>query len=142
MQQANFYYREAAARGASKVRLVVLLYEQIIRDLNTALQALEQNHIERRTEAINHAMTVIGHLQSTLDLQLEAPVVRHLGRFYTMLRARLIEAHARASRQILQEQVAYLLEMREAWAEVDRVESETSAWPRTTASPAAANWEG
>jgi flagellar secretion chaperone FliS len=142
MQNANFYYREAAVRGASKIRLVVLLYEQIIRDLNAAVRAVDQNNIERRCEAINHAITVIGHLQSTLDLHLEAPVVQHLSKFYTMLRSRLVEANARTSRQILLEQVSYLLEMRDAWVEVEQAESSGLQRPAAVQSKTAAHWEG
>jgi flagellar biosynthetic protein FliS len=51
-------YREADVRGATAVRLVVLLYEQIIRDLTQAAQAIEQNDIESRTKFINHALLV------------------------------------------------------------------------------------
>ena len=53
-------YREADVRGASAVRLVVLLYEQIVRDLTQAAQAIEQNDIELRTRCINHAILVSG----------------------------------------------------------------------------------
>lgn len=141
MKDPNLFYCEAAVRGASKVGLVVLLYEQIVRDLNKAVKAIEQNNVERRTEAINHAITVIGHLQSTLDLDLKAPVVHHLGRIYTMLRARLVEAQARASRSILQEQIACLLEVREAWAEVERAESGSRSPASAPAAKPAMNLE-
>jgi flagellar secretion chaperone FliS len=142
MNDPNFFYREAAVRGANKVRLVVLMYEQIIRDLNRALKAIEQKDIAGRADAINHAITVVGHLQSTLDLDLKQPVVHHLGRFYTMLRGRLLEAHAQVSRQILQEQVSYLLEMREAWVKVEQAESELSARPPLPSAEATLDWKG
>lgn len=113
-------YRQAAGQGASGVRLVILLYEQIIQDLGRAVKAIEQNDIERRTREINHALTVIGHLQGTLDLERGGTVARNLARFYTSVRAGLVAAHARVSRQILQQQITYLLEVREAWTEADR----------------------
>ena len=98
-------YRQAAGQGASGVRLVILLYEQIIQDLGRAVKAIEENNIERRTREINHALTVIGHLQGTLDLERGGTVARNLARFYTSVRAGLVEAHARVSRQILQQQI-------------------------------------
>jgi flagellar secretion chaperone FliS len=117
---ARSLYREAAGRGASGVQLVVLLYEQVIQDLGRAIRAIEAENIEARTREINHALKVIAHLQTTLNLQVKGRVVENLMRFYTALRARLLEAQAQVSRPILQEQITLLLEMREAWIEVDR----------------------
>jgi flagellar protein FliS len=113
-------YRESAGRGANGVQLVVLLYEQAIHDLGRAAKAMEENNIERRTREINHALAVIGHLQYTLDLERGGEVASNLARFYGTVRAGLLEAHARVSPDILQKQVGYLLEVRDAWAEVDR----------------------
>ena len=139
---ANLLYRETAVRGASKVGLVVLLYEQIIRDLNKALKAMDNHDVERRTQAINHAIAVIGHLQSTLDLDVKAPVVSELARIYTLVRSRLVEAQARASQSILREQIACLLEVREAWVEVDRAESTPQAHPSMAPAEARIEWDG
>lgn len=138
---ARYSYREGAGRGASGVRLVTLLYEQVIQDLGRAVKAIEDNNIERRTREINHALTVIGHLQYTLDLKLGGAVAHHLARFYTTMRASLLEAHARASREILRQQMDYLLEMRAAWAEVERATSSPLS-PKLAPSNAVADWEG
>ena len=135
-------YREAAGRGASGVRLVILLYEQVIQDLGRAIKAIEENKIELRTREINHALTVIGHLQYTLDMKVGGKVAQNLARFYCTLRADLIEAHARASRSLLQRQIDYLLEMREAWLEVERATAcPVSSQPGVTSS-AAVDWNG
>lgn len=67
MTNARTTYRENDVHGSSPVRLVVLLYDQIIQDLTKAAQAIEQNQVELRTKYINHAILVIGHLQSPLD---------------------------------------------------------------------------
>ena len=69
-------YRETAVRGASPIRLIILLYEQVIEDLRRALAALEQGDIEKRTREINHAILVIGHLQATLDKEQGGQVAR------------------------------------------------------------------
>jgi len=133
-------YRENAARGASPVRQVVLLYEQIVEDLRRARKAIEENHIEGRTNAINHAITVIAHLQSKLNREAGGEVARNLEHFYNMVRRRLLEAQMRASKEVLDEQIPLLLELRDAWAEVDRSEAVRSdpapapSKPETTSS--------
>lgn len=134
MEDARKSYREAAVRGASRVGLVVLLYEQMIEDLRRAVKALEQNQIELRTRHINHAILVIGHLQSTLDFERGGSVARKLDRFYYALRGKLVQAQVSASRQLLQLQINELLSLRDAWIEVDRVETAPEA--ATAADPA------
>jgi flagellar secretion chaperone FliS len=134
-------YRESAGRGANGVRLVIMLYEQAIQDLGRAIKAIEDNNIERRTREINHALTVIGHLQYTLDMERGETVAQNLARFYTCVRAGLLEAHARASREVLQQQIACLLEVREAWVEVERATS-TPASSSAAAINKAAGWHG
>jgi len=114
-------YREGAVRGASGVRLIIFLYEQAIQDLRRAAVAMEQGNIEMRTLQINHAISVIGHLQGTLDRERGGRVGRDLERFYRSMRGRLIDAQALASSEILYQQISDLLSVRESWIEVDRV---------------------
>src|SRR5208337_2851655 len=94
-------YREASARGVSPVQSVVQLYEQIIEDLRQALQAIEQNQVELRTHKINHAILVIGHLQSRLNFQSGGKVAQNLNRFYDVLRRELLQAQFQGSAEIL-----------------------------------------
>lgn len=117
---ARNIYRENAARGASAVGQVVLLYEQMVEDLRRALRAIDENQVEERTNAINHAMVVVSHLQNSLNFAIGGDVAPNLERFYTMVRGRLLEAQFQASKEILNEQIAILLDLRDAWIEVDR----------------------
>jgi flagellar protein FliS len=125
-------YREGAIRGASGVRLVIFLYEQAIQDLRRAALAMEQGDIELRTKQINHAVSVLGHLQGTVDRERGGKVGRNLERFYCSVRGRLMEAHVRVSKEILYQQISDLLSVREAWIEVDHATSQSSSLPPTT----------
>lgn len=113
-------YRQADARGATSLRLVVLLYEQIIQDLRQASMAIDHNQIELRTKRINHALDVICLLQATLNLERGGQVARNLLRFYDVVRANLCEAQFQASKEILARQITDLLTVREAWEQVER----------------------
>jgi len=113
-------YRETAVQGASPLRLVVLLYEQAIQDLQRAMAAMAEGSVERRTQEINHALAVVGQLQGSLNMERGGEVARNLDRFYSVLRASLQEAQARVSPEILRKQVANLLTLRETWTEVER----------------------
>jgi len=113
-------YREAAVAGASPVRLVVLLYEQVIEDLRRALAAQKNDAIETRTREINHAILVIGHLEATLNKEQGGRVAEILQHFYRQLRASLTEAQAQQSASLLEKQISLLMQVRDGWLEVER----------------------
>ena len=113
-------YRHAAGHSASPVRLVIMLYEQLVKDLRRASAAMEKNEIEIRTQEIAHALLVVGRLQGTLDMQRGGEVASSLDRFYSVLRTNLLVAQVRASREVLGNLITQLLTLRHAWEEVDR----------------------
>jgi len=147
-------YRENDVRGATAVRLVVLLYEQLVQDLRHALQAIEQNEIEERTKRINHAILVIGHLQSPLDFANGGKVAQDLDHFYNVLRQNLVQVQFHPSQAGLSQQITDLLAVREAWTEVERAEKSMvgtavtttpsivpSGAPSAELDPVRAHWE-
>ena len=123
MTNAPNAYREADVRGATAVRLVVLLYEQIIRDLSQAAQAIEQNDIELRTKYINHAILVVAYLQSPLDFDKGRKVAKDLDHFYNALRQNLMQVQFFPTKAGLNQLITDVLAVREAWIEVQRAET-------------------
>lgn len=112
-------YQEASVRGASPVRLTILLYDQIMQDVARATAALAEAHIEKCAQEIGHAIAVIGYLQATLRQDGGREIARNLGHFYTMLREKLMEAQVRSSRHILSDLQQQLTEVRDAWIKVE-----------------------
>ena len=117
---ARTSYRESSVRGASPVRLVISLYEQAIDDLRRAVISLEKGDIENRTREINHALLVIAQLQGSLDMERGGDVAKNLARFYNLVRSGLTEAQFKQSSTLLQQQISQLVEVHEAWIEVER----------------------
>jgi flagellar biosynthetic protein FliS len=124
MTNAPNAYREADVHGATAVRLVVLLYEQIIRDLSQAAQAIEQNDIELRTKYVNHAILVVGYLQSPLDFANGGKVAKDLDYFYNALRQNLMHVQFFPTKDGTNQLITDLLAVREAWIEVERAETQ------------------
>jgi len=135
---ARIQYREAAVRGASPVQLVIYLYEQAIEDVRRAIVATEKGQIEARTQAINHALKVIGHLEGTIDMERGGEVAANLFRFYAAIRKGLVEAQVRQSSRILQQQVSQLALVHEAWLEVERAATPLSSLPSSIPGAASA----
>lgn len=117
-------YQEAAVQGASPVRLTIMMYEQIIQDVARADQALKDDRVDVCAQEIGHAVAVIGYLQATVRPEAGPEVAHNLGRFYTMLREKVMEAQVRSSRPLLEEIRQQLTEVHEAWT---KVETESAA---------------
>lgn len=124
-------YREAAAAGANPVRLVILLYEQAMEDLRRAVSAQRDGDIEGRSREINHAIQVVGHLQATLDKEQGGKVAEILDRFYEQVRCGLVEAQCKQSAMLIEQQIAHLLEVHEAWCNVERAMLSSAAPAQT-----------
>ncbi len=112
-------YQEAAVTGANPLRLTVMLYEQIIQDVVRADLALIDQRVDRCAQEIGHAVAVIGYLQATLRPEAAPEVATNLGRFYTMLRERLMEAQVRSSRTILEPPRQHFEDVHEACIKVE-----------------------
>jgi len=126
---ARLSYREAAVEGASPLRLVILLYEQAFEDLRRALDAHRRGDIEGRTGHINHAILVIGHLQASLDKEQGGRVALNLERFYDQLRRGLVEAQFKQSAAGLEQQISHLMQVHEAWCELERANAAPASAP-------------
>jgi flagellar biosynthetic protein FliS len=122
MTNARTTYRENEVRGASRLRLVVLLYEQMVQDLTQAAQAIEQNDVELRTKRINHAILVIGHLQSPLDFANGGKVAKDLDLFYNALRQNMVQVQFFPSKAGIRQLITDVMAVRETWIEVERAE--------------------
>ena len=131
-------YRQGEARGSKNpVRLVVLLYEQVIQDLHRAVASIACGDVEGRTRELDHALLVIGQLRATLDLARGEEVGSNLDRFYGLMLSNLIEAQVKGSGEILEQQIEHFLSLREAWLEVEQANSVRKVPEKATTESAA-----
>jgi len=128
-------YASESATGMSPIGLVIRLYETIVGDLGRAVLAVRDGDVERRSNQLQHALLLIAHLQSALDIDHGGDPARQLDRFYSLARSRILEAQIRQSGKILEEMIGEFLSIRDAWTEVEK--QQAIAQPaNTNASPA------
>jgi flagellar protein FliS len=113
-------YQQDSARGASPVGLIVSLYDTILRDFRRAQVAFEAGNIEARVFELNHALTVVAHLQSILDRERGGEAAPRFARFYEVTRGMILEANVRPSTESLQSLINMYTSLRQAWHEADR----------------------
>ena len=113
MTPAELAYRKTAATSAaSGLPLLIALYDTLAGDIRRAAQAERENDIERRCREAGHALVVIGYLEDFLERGSGGELAAQLAGLYRTLRRNLIEAQAKRSPELLEEQMARVLQVR------------------------------
>jgi flagellar protein FliS len=112
-------YQQDSARGASPVGMVIALYDTILRDLRRAQAAFAAGNVETRVSELNHALTVIAHLQSVLDRQRGAEAAQRFDRFYQITHALILDANVRPTPESFLNLINMYGSLRHAWQEAE-----------------------
>jgi flagellar secretion chaperone FliS len=118
--QTELTYLRAAAQNATAVGLVIILYDLLLHDLEQAISAMADHDVERRTAEIKHSLLVLQQLEGSLDKEGGAEAAKIFSQFYSALRSKVFEAHLKASPEILRKQIELVLDVRQAWQQVDK----------------------
>jgi flagellar protein FliS len=112
-------YRKTAVEGSSGFGLLIALYDTLAGDLRRAAEAQRGSDIERRVHEVNHALMVIGYLEDWIDREGRGELAHKLVAFYARLRAKLLEAQARQSAEMLEQQMEVILSIRGTWQDLE-----------------------
>jgi len=118
MNSRDLAYRKSAAQGASGFGLLIALYDTLAGDLRRAAAAQRSGNIEARTNELKHAFVVLGCLENWIDAD-SGVLAKKLTAFYSDLRRKMIEAQAKQSAEMMEQQMATVLGMREIWQKLD-----------------------
>jgi flagellar protein FliS len=119
-------YQQCAVGGASPIGLIITLFDRLISDFGRAAQAIHKDDIESRCRELNHALLVLGQLETWVDLKNGGEPARHLSAFYAHLRASMLQASITQSATILEQCIQTILEIRSKWQLLDAPEASPS----------------
>ncbi len=109
-------YGSDAVATASPARLVVMLYDRLVKDLHAASAAIEGRDIETSHGALVHAQDVVAELSSSLDLD-AWPEGSSLAALYDFLTDRLIQANVTKDATLVAACIEVVEPLRDAWTE-------------------------
>jgi flagellar protein FliS len=124
---------------ASPSRLVVMLYDEALKNLETAVAAVACGDIETRCHAVNRAIEIVCHLYLTLDTEQGGVIAEKLGAIYRFVLARLPQTNIANDAEPAREAIRLLTPMRASWHELDeRIEASVATSESRMAQPRAA----
>lgn len=126
-QQAMNQYKtvgvQSGLESASPHTLIQMLLDGALGRLALAKGFMERNSHEEKGRAISSAISIIGGLQGSLDLDKGGEIAANLNALYTYMTERLFKAATNNDVETLNEISGLLEEIREGWqgikAEVD-----------------------
>jgi flagellar biosynthetic protein FliS len=113
-------YRMQAAEFASPLGVIVQAYEQITSALHRSARAADAHRIEEKTQEVNRALAIIGHLEAMLDHGAAPKVAEKLEIFYKTMSYQIVRASAGACGDDLRKVSEYFIPLRDAWLVVER----------------------
>ncbi len=119
MNRTDLAYRRTAAEASSGLGLLISLYDTLAGDLRRAAEAQRTDDIEARCREARHAILIIGYLEDWINKGPGGPLAQELSSLYASLRRNVIDAEARQSAEILEQQMKRVLEVREHWQSVE-----------------------
>ncbi len=111
-------YQGTKVGTASPAELTLMLYEGAIKFCNKAIYAIEAKDISKANENLLKAQKIIMEFRSTLDHKY--PVAQDFERVYDYVYRRLVEANIKKDKDIVEDALKYIREMRDTWKEVMR----------------------
>ena len=126
MGYSNAYnaYQKTNINTASQGRLVVLLYEGIIKQLTTAGTYIENNgkirpeNIEKYGICIQKAQAIITELQVSLDMDKGGEIARNLMSLYVFFNEELLAANINHNKDKLDFVLRMVKDLTESWRQI------------------------
>jgi flagellar protein FliS len=113
-------YKETQIKTATPGKLILMMYDGAIKNLNQALLDMDNEH--RRYDSISNslikAQDIIAELMISLDFERGGEIAKNLFGLYVFMNRRLLDGNIKKDRAPLEEVKTLLTELRGAWAEV------------------------
>lgn len=84
-------YREMEIHSASPHKLVVIVFEQLVINLERARIAMERSDVELRVTSLRRARDIVTELLGTLDFEKGGPIATQLADLYQYMMYELVD---------------------------------------------------
>ena len=88
-------YREMEMQSASPERLVVIVFEQLVVNLERARLAMEKKEVELRVTSLRRARDLVTELLATLDFEKGGAIASQLADLYQFMLYELVDVGSR-----------------------------------------------
>lgn len=111
-------YKQVAVTSRSPLELVVMLYDGAIASLAGAREAIVVRDLFVKRDRLAHALAILDHLQSTLDMAGGGEIAANLDRLYGYATMQIVESSRTLDPAGIDEAIRILSGLRDAWSQI------------------------
>ena len=133
-KDATLTYKETKVQTAGQGQLIVMLYDEAIKQLAKAIEILEKNQVEKdpgKIELIGKAVMkteeIITELMVSLDFDQGGEISKNLFSLYTWFNRELLESNIAQDSGRMKEVKKMLSELRNTWSSISKMTVETAS---------------
>lgn len=108
-------YQQTGVLTADPKRLVLICYEEAIRNLKIAKEKYISRNYEEKAQALQKTHNFISALDSALDVEKGGNIASNLRALYNYMRHRLLEADLKKDLKAMDHIIWMLVELKSAW---------------------------
>ena len=112
-------YKQTQVATASQGSLILMLYDAALRNLRIAVQSIKNKKVNEAHRALIKCQDIIMELNLSLNMD-SGEMAENLRSLYVYIHERLIEANVHKDIKILEEIIALLSGLHEAWDTIIR----------------------
>jgi flagellar secretion chaperone FliS len=113
-------YQDNEVLTASKERLVLLLYEGLLRSLRRAGMQIGAGDLEGKSRSLQNASSIVYELLGSLDFEAGGDIAKRLSGLYSYFASEILQVGRTLDRRRLEALVDMIDALHEAWGEAAR----------------------
>jgi flagellin-specific chaperone FliS len=125
-------YRDSATEGANHIDILLACYDALAEDIRLAGKSAVTGDVAARCRHSEHALILLGHLESWVTALDDADLAGSLTKFYEYLRAQILRLQLSRELDDFMNLALVVCETRAAWQQkhsAEQLQSEGSAEP-------------
>ncbi len=121
-------YRKSSIDTANPIRVVILLYEAAIKNIEVAAEMIDNfKKYDKVTNHINKTIDIVTELRLSLDFEKGKKIAQNLNALYDFVIERLKDANLKKERSPLDEAKKILVDLLQSWEVVEKQNKKTTS---------------
>lgn len=117
-QHAVNQYKKARIQTADQGKLVILLYDAVVKSINEAISAIRKNDIESSHNNILKSQKIITELLISLNINEGGEIAKNLQGIYVFINKQLMQANLKKDEKILSDILEMVSNLRDAFKQI------------------------